>query len=154
MAKVAAQSKKPASTAKPGNKDEKAKKEKIKRVAYPLPADPKSEDGGTLKLTEIPADWDPKLHKPLTKKDFAEDHLFFELKARQAEAAAAKFRKMGEDSKKVGNVADRAKAKKLQSMQKRMEELKAQLTAQGIDVNALLASSDTAAEAPAEAAAE
>lgn len=127
-------------SAKPGARDPKAKKEKkqkVERVEYPVP------EG---KLERVPEDFDPKKHKPLKRKDFKDEAVFLEIRADQMEAAAKRLR---EEAKAVraGGGKDKGKAKKLIAMQKRMAELQAQLTADGVDVEALMKS----LEAPAEA---
>lgn len=139
MAKIPATDAKAATaTAKPGTVDEKAKKEKKPgRVAYP---GLKAADGTDVKLKAIPTDWDRKAHKGFSRKNFEDDALYLEWRAQQFDHAAAALRKQAEESKKLGNVKDRAKAKRLLQLQKRLGELQKQLADQGINVEALLAS--------------
>jgi hypothetical protein len=120
-------------SAAPGTKDEKAAK--VKKVAFtPIP------DGG---FKEMPAAFDPKLHTPLKRKDFADESLWFEMKATEHEAKAAAYKKQAADYRKLGSVADRAKAKRLIQMQSKMAELTEQLKSQGVDVDEILGTKDS-----------
>lgn len=138
MVKVQVPSKAPTATApasaRPGTKDDKGAKEKKQRVKYPG----LTKDGKAVKLAAIPDDYDPKVHKPLGRKDLEDESLWYELKARDFERKAKLMREKGEESKKLGSVADRAKAKRLLALQKRFNELKQKLTSQGMDVESLL----------------
>ena len=127
-------------SAKPGQKDEKAKKvpkEKVEKAKYPIP------EGG---LKEVPTDFDTKKHRPLKSKDFADESSWCELQAKHCEAKATEWRSKGEESKKLGSVKDRAKAKNLLRMQDRMAELMKELSADGVDVAALLAAAKAKVE--------
>ena len=133
----------PATTnsAAPGIEAPKAKKEKkpkVKRIEYVPPTDaPFVKDG---KLTALPTDFDAKKYKPLRAKQFADEGLYFDLKAAHYEDLAKKARADAETARKTGNLKDKVKAKKLLAMQKRMAELSASLAGEGVDVAALLAS--------------
>jgi len=138
MAKQAAPVTRPAKSAKPGTEDGAAQKEKVERIDYVVP------EGG---LTEVPADFDPKKHKPLKRKDFKDESVFLLSRAAELEKKAAWYRTEAENVKKLGSVKDRVKAKRLLAMQKRMQELQASLAAEGVDVAALLGTLEaTAAE--------
>ncbi len=146
--KAATTTTKPATTAK-SDKQEKADKksaepvnphaDKAGRIPYPgLQVD---EDGApTVKLKEIPEDWETKKHQALKRAYFQEEWMFFEFKAQQFDAKAIEYRKESEESKALGNSEDRAKRKKALAMAKRLETLKAELEADGVDVESLLAS--------------
>jgi hypothetical protein len=95
------------------------------------------------KLTEWPEDHDPKVHLPLVKKDFVTEAPWLVHRAEQMEHTAAKLREQAVLSAKFGNAKDRAKAKKLLSMRETMARLEADLLAQGIDVAALEAETET-----------
>jgi hypothetical protein len=129
-------------SARPGTKDDSGKKAKVERVEYTVP------EGG---FTEIPSDFSSKIHKPLKRKDFKDEALWFELRAAELEAKAKRARAEADNVRKLGGVKDRAKAKRLISMQKRMAEISEQLTAQGVDVAALLGSLSGNGEAAAPA---
>lgn len=116
-------------SAKPGTKEEKAKKEKRVRIDYPVP------EGG---LDSWPTDFDAKVHKPLKRKDFKDETLWLEAKAAEYEKRASAMRDEIETCKTLGNAKDRARAKKLLSMQKRMAEMEAELKGEGVDVDNLL----------------
>lgn len=137
-------------SAKPGTKDEKAKKAP-KRIEFSAPegAAYVNADG---KFTAVPTDWDAKKHQPLKRKTFADDSQWLELRAQDYDRRAAALRKQAVEGKKLGNVKDKAKAKKLLGMQKRMEDLRKQLEADGIDVAALLGAQAEKVEAAVEAA--
>lgn len=143
-----------APSAKPGTKDVKAAKpEKKQRVFYPgLEAGPVMEDGkpklnkkgkpiirASKKLAAVPADFDIKLHKPLTRDSFEDESLYFELKAQYFDKKAAELRSQAADVKALGSVKDRGAAKKLLTLQKRMAELTAELEGKGVDLTAIKA---------------
>ena len=128
-------------SAKPGTQDQTGKKEKVKRTEYPGligPEDPETKKPTRLKLTQVPEDFDSKLHKPLRKGDFEKEYTYLLMKADELEAKAKKLRDEAALSDKLGSSADRAKAKKLVKMQERMAELQKQLEDAGIDVESLL----------------
>lgn len=133
----------PTNSAKPGTKDEKAKKEKKVREQYPIP------EGG---LKAWPTDFDPKKHKPLKRKDFGDESLFLNSKADDYERRAKALREEALESTKLGGVKDKAKAKKLLSMHKKIAEMTKDMEADGVDVSQLLASLKMAEEAKEEAA--
>lgn len=147
MAKVTPRKKasRPATTktsAKPGTKDASAgDTKKAVKVLHPA-LEPNDEGKPTKKLTEVPSDFDPKLHKPLKKGDFENEAVFMRMKADELEAKAKKLREDAEVVEKLGNKADRAKAKKLRAMQEKMTDLRKQLEEQGIDVDELLGDDD------------
>lgn len=141
-------------SAKPGTVDPVAEKPaKVKPVFYPgLEAKPVVVDGKpklnkagkeivrpTKKLDAVPADYDPKKHKPLGKADFADESIFLELKAQRLEQQAADLRKQAADVKALGSIKDRGAAKKLLNLQKRIDELTKDLEGKGVDLTAIKA---------------
>lgn len=122
---------KPGTTAEVATKPKKEKKPKVERTLLAPP------EGG---FTDWPKEWDPKIHKPLRRKDFANDVTFLNRKADHYEIMAKRFRQEAIDSEKLGGLKERGKAKKLLQMQRKFEELKAQLKADNVDVEAILAS--------------
>lgn len=138
-AKTNAQPAKPTIPAVP---EKPAKPERKGRPAHPLVG---NADTNVYPFKELPADFDFKTMRGLSKKDFATDAAFFEYKAKGLEAQAANFRVLAENARKLGSSAERNKAKKLVKLQEQMAELSKQLAAQGIDVNALLAAKTDAA---------
>ena len=138
---------KPESTAAPGTVDPagaaEEKASKVKKELYPALVDPANPDGYEP-LTVVPENWDPKVHKGILRKHFAEDDVFFDWRASRLEKQAASYRQQAEESRKLGSMKGRVKAKKLLSMQKRIADLKASLAAEGVDVAALLASIEPA----------
>jgi len=85
-----------------------------------------------------PEDFDFEVHKSLKKRDFTADHLFYEHKALEMDFKAKNFRAQAEEAKRLGSAKDRVSARRLLKLQDKMSEIKAQLTEQGVDVNALL----------------
>jgi hypothetical protein len=110
---------------------------KVKKIDFPGLYD---SSGNYEKLTALPVGFDAKAHKPLRKKDFKEEPLFLEYQATLLDAKAASLRSQAEKLRTVGSTASSAKAKTLVKMQARMAELMAALKAEGMDVDALLAS--------------
>jgi hypothetical protein len=117
----------------------KAKKEKAKKIDFPglFVGEPGKEE--YQKLTALPTGFDAKLHKPLKKKDFKDEPLFLDYQASLLDEKAKSIRAQAEKLRSVGSTASSAKAKTLVKMQQRMAELMAQLKAEGMDVDSLLA---------------
>lgn len=132
-----------APTAKPGTPDPIAAKPK--RAEYVAPQGAAWVDASG-KLTAIPDDFDPKKHVPLQRKAFADDGLFWEMRAVHAEKQAVEYRRRAEESKRLGGVKDKAKAKQLIRMVERLEALKKQLADQGLDPAAILGAAVAAPE--------
>lgn len=105
--------------------------------------DPDGGDDIDVKLTSVPDAYNSKYHRPLVKSNFKDDAFYFEYKALLCEQQATKYRKEAEDFRRLGSTDDRKKAKKLQTLQKRLADLKAELSGQGVDVDALLGSEDS-----------
>ena len=150
--KIAPKNVAPKNSAKPGTQDATgAKPEKVKRIEYPGLLDAEKKP---VKLDAVPADFDPKKHKPLSRKNFAKESTWLLIKAGHAEELAKKYRAMAVTADQVGGGANAGKAKKLVAMQKRMAELEAQLRAElGDDaVNTLKGSLAPAAPAADEKA--
>lgn len=157
-----------APSSKPGTAapEAKKKKEKKNRVFHPaLKAEMKEvEKKGvkkqklvpTAKLTEIPADFDAKVHKPLSRHDFTDESVFLEAKANRFEALAKKLREEAAQVRVLGNVAQRNEVKKMLKLQSQLAELEKSLGAtKGVDVEAIKKkiAEEVAAKAAKEAAA-
>lgn len=98
------------------------------------------EDGvEDVKLTEIPNDWDAKLHQNFKGSDFIDETVFLEWKAQQYDVKAVDLRKQIDAIRSLGSVADRKNARRLMALTSRIAELQSQLEANGTDVGALLA---------------
>lgn len=123
----------------------KAAKKPLKRVFHPMleakelahPKTKKMRVIATKKLDSIPEDYNPKLHKGLMRTDFNDESLWFEITARKFDKKAADLRKQGEELKALGGIKDRADAKKLLALQKRMNELRTKLQGRGVDTSRL-----------------
>ena len=113
----------------------KPKKESKKKAAFKISEKPYD--------VSMPDKFSFKVHKPLRKKNFTEEYLYFEHRRWYAEYQANVWDAKAEESKKLGSAKSRRQKKAVVKLQNKMEELKAQLTKQGVDVEALL---KTAAE--------
>jgi hypothetical protein len=109
--------------------DSKPKRVQPPKDDYPIP------EGG---LVTWPTDWSISKHKPLAKKNFADEAVYYDGKAAMYEKMAANARREAETSRKLGGLADRGKAKKLIKMQEKFLELRKQMEADNIDVDAIL----------------
>jgi len=127
-------------TTAPDTADDSAVAEKKGRQEHPLVG---NEDTKVYPFTVVPPDFDPSKHKGLKKKDFAEEATYFEYRAQMAEMAAKAFRVKAEESKAMGSSKDRAAGKRLKKMMVKAKELRAQLVAQGVDVDAFLGETET-----------
>ena len=113
----------------------KPKKEKKAKPVYPaVAALPK--DG---KLDAVPGpDFRFDYYAPVKRTTFKSDELYLRHKANELRWRASGLDKKADEAKLLGSTADRAKAKRLQKMQAKMADLRAELEKQGIDVDALL----------------
>lgn len=81
------------------------------------------------KFTSMPTEFDRKKHKPLSRKQFADEALFLNLQADEFERRAKRLRKQADDVKALGGLKDKAKAKKLLTLQAKMAALRASILA-------------------------
>jgi hypothetical protein len=153
-----------APSAKPGTKDVAAqkpeKKAKVKRTYYPglepktvmVDGKPKLSKKGkeivrpSKKLDAVPTDFDIKQHRPLGKNDFADESMYWTLRAQDLRKKADAFDKKAADIKQYGANTDKKSASQLVKMQDRMSELLAQLAGKGVDVDAVMAKLKASAE--------
>lgn len=91
------------------------------------------------KLEAIPADYDFEAHAPIKSKTFKDKALYFDYKAMELDLKAKRMRHSAEMERQFGNKSERQLATRLQKMAAKMTEITAALTAQGIDVGAILA---------------
>ena len=82
----------------------------------------------------------PESKLPPKRADFKNEYDFFEFKARESDARAAKLRQLAEESKAGGSTAEKTKLKKLKTLSSNLSSLTAELEASGVDVAAFLAS--------------
>ena len=101
------------------------------RVAFKISATPYD--------VALPEGFDFKVHKILKKKNFTTEALYYEHRVLEMEFKAEKFAALAEECRTMGSAADRRKKKQIVKLNSKMNELKAQLIAQGIDVEALIA---------------
>lgn len=90
-------------------------------------------------LVSVPADFNPKLHKPLGAKAFADSAVFFDFKAGLARKTAERYEKLASQARQLGGVgaAEAKKAKKLLNFMEQYKALEAELAAKGIDIKSL-----------------
>ena len=112
---------------------ENARKAKEKRESLPKYNVPQ---GGIVK---VPADYSTSKFQPLDKSDFSTEANYLVYKADKLELAAKRARDAANDALALGNVKDAKKAKKLLKVAREFEELKAMLSGDSVDVDALLA---------------
>ena len=109
-----------------------AKKERVKRaVWHPENRDEK----GRLKTKIVGkdvGDFDPKKHLPLSAKDFDNPADYYELSADRLEKKVASLREKSVRERKLGNVADRVKARKFQGLHEKFAKMEAELRASGM----------------------
>ena len=90
------------------------------------------------KLKEVPEDFNFKKHNPIKRKNFEREEFYFDYKVLECDYHRDMYLKRAEEARTLGSTTDRAKAKRLRSMQEKMAELRQQLESQGIDVDKLL----------------
>jgi hypothetical protein len=98
------------------------------------------------KLTAIPTDFDPNKHEKLKEQDFANVAMFWDFTAAQFTKRAAACKAKADRMRTLGSVADNDRAQKLIKMREKQAQLMAQLKAEGVDVDALMAAADAPAE--------
>lgn len=159
MARVAPPSAAPAAappSAAPGSAAPaaaKVKKAKGKKKDLPLhPAlEPNAEGKPTKRLDTWPADFDAAKHRPLKRGHFSSESVFLIAKAERLEHQAKELRQEAADVK--AGKPGKGKTGKLLKMLKRTEELRKELEATGLNVDALLEAARAAqAEKDAKAA--
>lgn len=91
------------------------------------------------KLATVPTDYDSETHDKLRESDFASVSVFWEFKASEYGKLAAAASAKAAEFKKLGAVADNKNAQKLVKVLARQQALMAQLRAEGVDVDALMA---------------
>lgn len=94
---------------------------KVERSAY------RAEGAG--KLAALPTDWDSKKHLPLGKSDFADEAVFFDWKAEQAQRQANRFAKLARECREGGTEEQRKAKKKFAKMRDQMEAMQQELIA-------------------------
>jgi len=87
----------------------------------------------------MPEGFNFKDYKPLKKRNFTTEALYYDHRAEEMAYKMAGFRAQAEECRTMGSAADRRKKKQIVRLNSKMNELKAQLIAQGIDVEALIA---------------
>lgn len=130
---------KPGSNAKPQSAKPTQPGEKkggAKRVNHPLV---NSKDPASYPFETMPADFDPKKHFPLKKKDFKEEHQFCQMRLDIARKNVVKWENALAEAKVTGGSKDKAGAKRLAKMASRMSELQQNLGAKGVNSGQVLA---------------
>lgn len=135
-----AQPGKPANS-RPPQRDE--DKEARKRVVHPLVD---SEDENVYPFAEAPADFDPKKHQPLKKRDFVTEVAFYDYKIAAVERQLAKLKSERETIATTGGKSALRDANKLSRMIEKQAEIIASLRAAGLDVDALLKQAEESAK--------
>jgi hypothetical protein len=113
-----------------------SKKTRKTRIAYPAL---KQDAAGktTVKLKEWPADFDSKIHKRLRRADFENPAVLFRHRAEVFKARAKTMEMLAEEAE-AG--ADTPEGKRLRALRQfaKLEQIKAQLIAEGVDVEGYL----------------
>jgi len=129
---------KPRKPRKPAAPREKTHPHEDKYGLIPHPGLNVNEDGDpTTTLKEVPTDWHRNTHQMLRLKNFENEALYCEWRAHEYTVRATEMKQKAEDARKLGDTTDRAKAKKFLAMRKKLEELTAQLKADGMDIDNL-----------------
>lgn len=114
-------------------------KEKKRRGRQPGPPKPDLIDcpnipeGGFISNDPTSEGFDPKVHKPLTRKSFSKSYLYCEYKATIFEEKAKRLREIAERKKIVGDSDTEKKLNKVLKMQDAYKKLMAELAEAGID---------------------
>lgn len=126
-------------SAKPGTKDPKAEKPakpaKPAKIPHPFIG---SEDANIYPLKEVPADFDRDKHLPLKKSDFADETMWYDIRIADMEARLERLKQDRDEAKALGNVKDRAAAKRLAGMGRKIAEIQSKLEGEGVDTGEIL----------------
>jgi hypothetical protein len=128
--------------AKPAAKAEKKVKsgERGPTVFHPA-LEAKAVDGvlkPTKKLQAWPADYKTTQHKPLSSAHFEDPAVYYNGKADRLQRVVDKLRQDALQAKTLGGVKEKGTAKKMLQLQKRLDDLKTELSGKGVDVEAML----------------
>jgi hypothetical protein len=89
------------------------------------------------KLLEWPAQFDPRIHTPLTADDFAAEDVFWDHKAKEYEGRAVQCRKNADLFRKFGSAEKRKSAENAVKMFEKLKALQTELAASGIKLEDL-----------------
>ena len=112
------------------------------KVPHPNLIDPETGKGRKFKSAEELEGYNPKIHKSIKRADFEDEAVFLEYQADALEARAAILRQQAEETRKLGSVAQRVRAKKLLAFQTQIEKITSELEGEGCDIEALLAATE------------
>jgi hypothetical protein len=127
----------PSKSSKPAKTTEAAAKQTHKRTGFKVSTE--------AYKTSMPENFNFADYKPLKKKNFETDELYFLHRAEEMKHKASTFLRRAAEAKAAGtNRATAGKAKRMIKLTEKMAELRKQLEEQGIDVESILA---TAAKA-------
>jgi hypothetical protein len=85
----------------------------------------------------VPPEFNFADHKPLKKKNFASEELYYNHRAAEMDYKAGLWRKKAEEAKAAGTPKARQAKRRLEKMMVKLEEMKKELAAQGVDVTKL-----------------
>lgn len=110
-------------------------KEKVVRVPWG-----KRDAEGMLieKISARPADWDPRKNEGLKPNDFTSRADYLDFRALEAETRAKDLREEALAERNGTGKTTKSKQKRLLSLKEKYEELRAELEAAGVDVDAAL----------------
>ncbi len=111
-------------------------KKVVKRTKFAPDADTKYE-------VAMPDGFDFAKHYPVQKRNFANEALYYDHRAAEMQFKKEQFEAHAEICRTQGSAADRRKAKQIVKLQSKVDELRAILEAQGINVEELLANSES-----------
>lgn len=137
---VAAPAKQAPKGAKPGEAGPAQGKKEPKPKIVKVPYGKRDAEGDLLqKLSERPADFDRKKHEPLRRKDFDTFANYLDFRAAGMEDAAKQMRQMAADEREGKGKSTKAKQKRLLNLKDKFEQLRKELEAAGVNVDAALA---------------
>jgi len=79
---------------------------------------------GSAKLTDLPTDFKPSVHKPLTKDDFEKESTYCRWQASRAQAKADRWLQQAEDFDKFGSAKEKKAAEQLAKLRKSLDDKK------------------------------
>lgn len=90
------------------------------------------------KIDDLPEDFDFAKCSPIKRRQFSSEAGYYEYKAKENHWRADVYESKAKESRELGSGKTRQKAKRLRNMTQRMSDLRTELEADGIDVEALL----------------
>lgn len=107
-------------------------------AVYPFPEPDIGDKDNPTWTSGAPADYDPKVHAPLKKRDFAKGWQFRQYQVEKAQAHLDDLIEKRDSEYALSQGGDTAEARRIATMAKKLAEAQQKAAAEGVDLSALL----------------